>query len=384
MKILMVTREQAADRRYGLGKSLAPVCAALRGLGHEVGYLSQAEAGPRSVALAGKLADLAARLPGLGGNPAFARALAERLNMGRLAARLASREGYTHVHLHDPWIALGYRLFRRPFGPERWGLTEHGFGCYSQAALEDGLAQSPALQRRLRALEARLLRRAGWCVFPSAAALRQTARDLCFAELPPGWQAVPHAVPPLELRPKAQARRQLGWAEGRPHVLAVGRLAPLKRFPLVLEAVARLPRAWDAQAVILGGGDPGPLAQRAAELGIAEPLILATDDVGLYLSAADAYVSASATESFGLANLEAMAAGLPCVLAATPAVAEVAGAGACLAAGEAEALASALQDLLSDPARAAHYAQAARARAAAWPSIETIAKRYAELYQTLA
>jgi len=385
MKILMVTRESAADRRYGLGKSLQPLCAALRGLGHEVLYLSQAEAGPTGVALSQRLADAASRLLGKAGNPVFAQALAERVNMGRLAARVAARGGFTHVHLHDPWIAWGYRLFCTAYGggQRRWGITEHGYGCYSHATLEDGLAQGAGLQRRLRKLESRLLQSAHWCVFPTQAALRQTARDLCLADAPRRWQAIPHARPSLALRRKDLARRQLGWQDGRFYVLAVGRLAPLKRFPMLLEAVARLPPAWNTQTVILGGGDPAPLAQRAGQLGIAPPLVLATDDVGLYLSAADAYVSASASESFGLANLEALAAGLPCVFAATPAVAEVAGSGACLVAEEAEAIALALQDILSDPARAGHYAQAARARGGAWPTIEEIARHYVECYQRL-
>lgn len=385
MKILMVTREQGQDRRYGLGKSLEPVCAALRELGHEVLYLSQAEAGPRGIAFSLKLAETLSGWLGQVGNPLFARAFAERLNMGRLAAQVAARDGHTHVHLHDPWIAFGFLWFsrlhcrRRP----RWGLTEHGYGCYSHATLEDGLAQGTGLQRRLRRLEAGITAKADWCLFPTQAAMAQTVRDLCLADAAPGWRVIPHPRPPLALRPREAARQALGWQENRRYVVAVGRLAPLKRFDLVLQAVALLPQEWDVQTVILGGGDAAPLLRLAESLRIAPPLVALTDDVGLRLSAADAYTSASATESFGLANLEALTAGLPCVLAAIPAVAEVAGGAARLVAGEAEALAAGLRDILSDPARAAHHANAARARAAAWPDAGEIAQRYVEMYQRL-
>ena len=385
MKILMATREFDADRLYGLGKSLEPLCSTLRAMGHQVVYLSQGEAGVKSIQLAKRLAEFFCYLLGDSGNPIFARAFAERINMGRLAARVAARGGFTHVHLHDPWIAFGYRIFCHFYriGGLRWGITEHGYGCYSHATLEDGLTQSASLQRRLRRLEDRLLQAADWCIFPTLATLRQTVRDLCIADIPNTWQVIPHAIPQLNLISKDLARQQLGWAKDRPYVVAVGRLAPLKRFPLVLEAVARLPPEWNTQAVILGGGESNLLQEQARTLNIAPPQILATDDVGLYLSAADVYVSASSTESFGLANLEAMYAGLPCVCTATPPVIEVAGAGVNLVADQPDAIATALFDILSKPEYALRFAIAARARTSTWPTIKEIAHSYVENYKAL-
>ena len=385
LKILMVTREQAADRLYGLGKSLEPLCAALRTRGHEIRYLSQADAEPDDIAARHRLYQILSRPWGKAGNPLFAGAFAERLNMGRMAARLAASESYTHVHLHDPWIALGFRWFSRYYraGKSHWGVTEHGYGCYSHATLQDGLTQGIGLQRWLRRLEGSLLARADWCVFPTQAALVQTARDLCFAEVPGGWRVIPHARPPLGLRPRDTARQLLGWDHSRRYVLTVGRLVPLKRFDWVLRATVPLQQAGPVQTVILGGGDPAPFLALARDLAIPQPLVLATDDVGLYLSAADAYVSASATESFGLANLEALAAGLPSVCVAIPAVAEVMGSAAYLVAGEVDIISMALQEILSHPARAEHYSQAARDRATGWPDIEAIADRYVEMYQSV-
>ena len=46
-KILMVTRESGSDRRYGLGKSLAPVIDELRERDADVTYLTQKDAGVR-------------------------------------------------------------------------------------------------------------------------------------------------------------------------------------------------------------------------------------------------------------------------------------------------------------------------------------------------
>ena len=45
MKILFVTRESELDRRYGLGKSLAPLVGELQRRGHAVGYVTSADFG---------------------------------------------------------------------------------------------------------------------------------------------------------------------------------------------------------------------------------------------------------------------------------------------------------------------------------------------------
>ena len=48
MKLLMVTREAQADKRFGLGRSLTPIIDGLSARGHTVGYLSRAARSARS------------------------------------------------------------------------------------------------------------------------------------------------------------------------------------------------------------------------------------------------------------------------------------------------------------------------------------------------
>src|SRR5688500_12726786 len=136
IKILMVTRETLSDRRYGLGRSLVPLVEELRRRGIGADYLCQADLGQRALLWQHRLQRLFSSLPGMANIltnfSALFQVLLERFNMGRLAAKLAAKQKYTHVHCHDPIIAAGFRFFLR-FHPECrtvWGVTEHGFSCY--------------------------------------------------------------------------------------------------------------------------------------------------------------------------------------------------------------------------------------------------------------
>jgi glycosyltransferase involved in cell wall biosynthesis len=74
----------------------------------------------------------------------------------------------------------------------------------------------------------------------------------------------------------------------------------------------------DAHLVVLGIGDPSPLAALVDELGLAERVTLPTPrrDVPDFLAAVDVFVHPALAESFGLAVVEAMAMRRPVV--ATP------------------------------------------------------------------
>lgn len=385
--VLMVTRESSGDRRYGLGRSLMPVVLALRERGWRVRYLCQEDL-PES-ARAGRARWLArvARLPGLaarGGRQMLVNALAERFQMGWFAARTAGQEGFNTVHLHDPWLACGFWLglrFLRLRGV-RWGLTEHGFGCYSRATHEDGLIQGARAQRWLRRLEGFVLNAAGWVTAPTQLALDQVARDIALPCNPPHWHAISHAAPRAALTAREQARRELGWDESDLYLLGVGRLAPLKRFDLMVRAwidVARCHPKLHLQ--ILGDGDSRALHQAAEAAGLGGRIHFAfVEDVGPYLAAADVYLSTSVTESFGMANLEAMVAGLPCICTAVGGVPEVMGQGAWLIPVEQQALQAALVDLISEPAQRTAWSLRASAQARTAPGIQEVVDRYAQLF----
>jgi glycosyltransferase involved in cell wall biosynthesis len=166
------------------------------------------------------------------------------------------------------------------------------------------------------------------------------------------------------------------------YVVAVGRLVPLKNMDWVLQACA----AWADQypqlrLCLLGEGDHASFLEKAAALGMADRLVLqVTDDVMPFLRAADVYVSASSTESFGLANVEALCAGLPCLCTAVGGVPEVMGDGAWLVPCEPQALTRALGSLLDNVDWRAFWQARAEARALACPDADWIAQRYVQIY----
>jgi glycosyltransferase involved in cell wall biosynthesis len=393
MKILFVTRENEADRRYGLGKSLMPLVRELERRGHAVGYLSRSDWGRRGerflLRLHACIAALASRLaPRATTNfAAIGWAMLERLNTGRLAAKVAARDRYTHVHLHDPWLALGFRIFSAFAGRDRahWGISQHGFGCYAHAVHVDGGPQGPAVMRWLRRLEARTLRAADWVVFPTTGAREQCARDLCIHPVPGNWYRIYHARPDVQLYERGAARRQLGWDERAVCVLGVGRLVPLKGFERLIEACARLSVAAPVQLAILGDGDTTSLRRHAQALMPARAVMFGTtDDIGLYLCASDVYVSTSTTESFGMSNLEALVAGTPAICTAVGGVPEVTGNGALLVPPCVDVLAQSLQQVLEDAGLRAMLVRNGRARAAAWPGIEETTDAYERVYRAAA
>lgn len=389
MRILHVTRETSADRRFGIGRSLQPVLQALRDRGHEVVYLTQEDLGPRSrdwqrraISL---LAPLAQRLHGEAGR-LMATTWGERLNMGRLAAKAARRLRADAVHLHDPWLAWGFRQAGRwPPGASRtrWGLTEHGFGSYADATQEEGLPGTPGLLRRLRRLERRLLLHADWVICPTEAARTQLARDCALPAAPGHWQHVVHPRPKAGTLARAEARARLRLDEGLLHVLAIGRLDPVKRMAAVVKACLALQRPL--RLTLLGAGDSQALRALLPQGSALELCIEVADDVTPFLAAADLYVSASRNESFGLANLEALGAGVPSVCTAVGGVPEVTGGAAWLVPGAdnglEESLARAMAMLLEQPLLARQLAERGAQRVAAWPDAAELAERLERIYR---
>ena len=386
--VLMVTREMSGDRRYGLGRSLMPIVDALTSKGWRVRYLCQEDLAAASKDSRNRWLGRLRQLPGVASRPPVQQvlgALAERVQMGWLAAHTARDEGYTAVHLHDPWLGLGFWLGCKRLGlpSVRWGITEHGFGCYSRATHEDGLLQGPRLQRWLRQLEAFVLRRAHWVTAPTQLALDQLARDLALPFNPPHWHAISHAAPVMALKPREAACHSLGWSSKDFHVLGVGRLVPLKRFDILVAACASLAHRYPSLHLhLLGDGDRAGLQRVADVAGFGDRIHFAmVDDVQPYYAAADAYVSTSVTESFGLANFEALIAGLPCICTAVGGVPEVMGNGAWLIPVDQRALEAALDALIGQPAQRQALAARAAAQAVQAPNLEWVVEQYVRLFQ---
>ncbi|CAL9470292.1 Putative glycosyltransferase EpsF [Streptomyces sp. enrichment culture] len=145
---------------------------------------------------------------------------------------------------------------------------------------------------------------------------------------------------------RAAERARLGVPPDAVLVGGVGRLVPGKGFADLVRAVAGLP---ENVRLVLGGEGPlrGALERLAAGCGIADRVLLPGEcEVPALLSAMDVFVSASTEETFGLATLEALAAGLPVLHVTCPAIDELprqAAPGARRVRGGADALRAALR-----------------------------------------
>lgn len=185
---------------------------------------------------------------------------------------------------------------------------------------------------------------------------------------------------------RAEIRRAVGLPDAGVLILAVGNLYPVKDHATLLRALPELP---GARVAIAGRGDEEPkLRQLAAELGIETRVHLLglRDDVDRLLAAADLFVQPSRSEGLPLAVLEAMAAGLPVVATQVGGMAEAVvdgETGILVEPARPDELARALRLLLESEALRTRMGRAARARAEAEFSVETMARRYVALYRAL-
>jgi glycosyltransferase involved in cell wall biosynthesis len=201
------------------------------------------------------------------------------------------------------------------------------------ATLRAGLRRTVRQSRTVTACSAFTLRNLGAFVEPTCPSL-----------------VIPNGVDPEEFAHGSGAD-----AGFEPFLLAVGRLVPQKGFDVLLDAFAISDLAG-VNLVIAGDGFlREALARRAAELEIVDRVYLlgAVSRRGLValMHGAMAFALPSRGEAFGIALLEAMAAGVPSVAAAAGGVPELArdGENALVVATEdAEALSSALDRLVSD------------------------------------
>lgn len=107
-------------------------------------------------------------------------------------------------------------------------------------------------------------------------------------------------------------RRPPFTAPGLPRVLIVSRVDPIKRLDLLLAALGREPRLAGARYQVLGtGADLDRLRSEAARAGYPVTFAGFSAEVAATMAMSDLLLHLCPEEPFGLAILEAMAAGLP-------------------------------------------------------------------------
>ena len=194
-------------------------------------------------------------------------------------------------------------------------------------------------------------------------------------------------VPRPPRRAAAEVRRELG-VEGEVLVVHSSNLRPGKRIDLLLETVSRVRPRGAFKLLVLAGESFAPYAERVRQLELEDRLVVRekVTDIEEYLQVADIGLFTSDTESFCLSILEAMCFGCPSVstrVGGIPEVVEDNVSGVLAPAGDARALAAALESLIQDPSRRRALGEAARTRAHALFTAEVIVPRYEALYRRL-
>ena len=179
--------------------------------------------------------------------------------------------------------------------------------------------------------------------------------------------------------------------EGQPLTIGtVGRLEPIKGLGFLFEAVAMLRDSHpDLRVEVVGSGTcEGELRSRAEQLGLGRTVDFLgwREDVSALHRRWQVFAQPSLHEGFGLAALEAMAAGVPVVASATGGLPELVAderTGFLVPIGDVEALAGRLGRLLEDKALRIRMGEAARRRAVRSFSIDEMAARTAAVYDRL-
>ncbi|MFN3168328.1 MAG: glycosyltransferase family 4 protein [Phycisphaeraceae bacterium] len=150
-----------------------------------------------------------------------------------------------------------------------------------------------------------------------------------------------------------------------PQLIIVGRLHESKGHAVLLDALAKVP---GAALTIVGDGPERPAIEKQIDsLGLTERVALtgsvAEDQIIGLMRGADLFVAPSHAEPLGVVYMEAMAMGVATIGTAAGGVAEIIDSGKdglLVPPRDPDALASAIQQLIDDPARRRAIAQAGR------------------------
>ncbi|MGZ1491129.1 glycosyltransferase family 4 protein [Brevibacterium sediminis] len=194
---------------------------------------------------------------------------------------------------------------------------------------------------------------------------------------------------------RASLAEEFDFAPGALIVLAVGRVAKQKNYPMLVRALVRLGEEnhqGEIVALIAGAADEEVLADVRAQYDDAAAasaipalhFLGPRDDIAELAAAADIYALTSVWEARALVLQEALMTGKAIVATATGGSAELVGdAGILIDHDDDAAFAAAVAELAIDPARRAELGARARARGAELPDEREVAEELAGLYTEL-
>jgi glycosyltransferase involved in cell wall biosynthesis len=294
-----------------------------------------------------------------------------------LPFELSTRE-YDVLHLHapNPMGMVGYLMAKK--SPRHALVVTHHSDVVRQALLRRSF--EPVFRGVMSRADA---------IIVSSQRYLESSREL----IPYRGKCVviPYGIGAERNRSVSQSEvRGLRALYGPRVVLAVGRLIYYKGFEVLVDAM----RSVDGTLVLVGSG---PLRARIAyqirEFGLSKRVFLVGEvhnhELASYYGAADvfAFPSIARSEAFGIAQLEAMAAGLPVVNTAiesgVPSVSRDGLTGLTVPAGDAKCLAAAISQLLDNPDMRARFGREGRRRVEVEFASDLMVRRVLDLYRRL-
>ena len=128
---------------------------------------------------------------------------------------------------------------------------------------------------------------------------------------------------------RTRIRNRFGFCESDVILCFIGMNFEIKRLDLIIRGMAEMKQGGFTgplpKLLVVGKGNSGPYLHLAKALGIMDRMVFAgiTDEVEAYYLAGDIFAMPSRMDTFGLAVLEAMAAGLPVVISPTVGAADL-------------------------------------------------------------
>jgi N-acetyl-alpha-D-glucosaminyl L-malate synthase BshA len=201
-------------------------------------------------------------------------------------------------------------------------------------------------------------------------------------------EVVPNFIDPRryeEARHRPGARR---WArEGEKVLVHISNFRPVKRILDVVEIFLRVFEDMPARLLLIGDGPERALVEQRCRHCAACSSIVFLGNLPLVeevLVGADLFLLPSASESFGLAALEALSCEVPVIASRIGGLPEVVVDGECgvlCPVGDVEGMAWGAADLLRDDAKRRRFGAAGRKRAVETFGQEKIVRQYRDLYE---
>ena len=306
-----------------------------------------------------------------------------RLQTGASTSRLGRwRELRRFIAATNPDLVVAFLSYFTVLSAVRAALTGAKVIFNQQTPMSAFLADADYEWRRpLRRRGFTAVTRIGYAAADLVIATsRGVARDLgeAFGVDPSRVRVVPNPVDVAAVQAAAaeplEAADEQRWR--RPVIVAAGRLADAKNYPLLIEALALVRMQVPATLFVLGQGERADdLRRLAAERGLGDVIVWCGFQANpwKYMARADVFALTSRYEGFGNVVVEAMACGVPVVATRSPGTEDIVrdGVDGLLTRHTPDAVAAALTRLLSDAAERDRMAAAARvsARRFATPAI---------------